>query len=100
MMDRKSDAVDMVSALTCRRRRASRQAAGPRSARAPDDRERDILSLMAEGRSKQAIGEALFLSARTIESHAGSIFSKLGFAPKDADDRRVLAVLTFLDAQS
>jgi DNA-binding NarL/FixJ family response regulator len=63
------------------------------------DRERDILALMAEGRSNQAIGERLFLSPRTIESHVGSIFAKLGFAPRNDDNRRVLAVLTFLDAQ-
>jgi DNA-binding NarL/FixJ family response regulator len=63
------------------------------------DRERDILALMAEGRSNQAIGERLFLSPRTIESHVGSIFGKLGFAPRNGDNRRVLAVLTFLDAQ-
>jgi DNA-binding NarL/FixJ family response regulator len=63
------------------------------------DRERDILALMAEGRSNQAIGERLFLSARTIESHVGSIFSKLDLPPRGDDNRRVLAVLTFLDAQ-
>ncbi len=64
------------------------------------DRERDILALMAEGRSNHAIGEHLFLSARTVESHVGSIFSKLRLAPSNDDNRRVLAVLTFLDAQA
>ena len=62
------------------------------------DREREILALMAEGRSNQAIGERIYLSARTVESHVSSIFSKLGLPPKPNDNRRVLAVLTFLDA--
>ena len=63
-------------------------------------REQDILALMAEGRSNAAIGERLFLSARTIESHVGQIFSKLGLPQNDVDNRRVLAVLAYLDAQA
>ena len=62
------------------------------------ERERDILALMAEGRSNQAIGDACSLSAKTVETHVSSIFSKLGLPPKHDDNRRVLAVLKFLEA--
>jgi DNA-binding NarL/FixJ family response regulator len=59
-------------------------------------REREVLSLMAEGRSNRAICEKLFLSPKTIESHVNSIFTKLRLAPAPDDHRRVLAVLAFL----
>jgi DNA-binding NarL/FixJ family response regulator len=59
-------------------------------------RERDILALMAQGRSNRAIGERLFLSPKTIETHVGAIFSKLGLLPAADDHRRVLAVITYL----
>jgi DNA-binding NarL/FixJ family response regulator len=60
------------------------------------DRERDVLRLMAEGRSNHAIGARLFLSPRTVEAHIRSIFTKLDLSPAPDDHRRVLAVLAFL----
>jgi DNA-binding NarL/FixJ family response regulator len=73
---------------------------GRRRARSPlndlSDREREILALMAQGRSNQAISERLHLSERTVESHVGSIFSKLGLEPTTDDHRRVMAVLLHL----
>jgi DNA-binding NarL/FixJ family response regulator len=59
-------------------------------------REREILALMAEGRSNQGIAERLTLELKTIEGHVGQIFSKLGLEPAGDDHRRVLAVLTYL----
>jgi DNA-binding NarL/FixJ family response regulator len=59
-------------------------------------REREVLSLMAEGRSNQAIAERLVLEPKTVEGHVGTIFSKLGLEPTAQSHRRVLAVLTFL----
>jgi DNA-binding NarL/FixJ family response regulator len=60
------------------------------------DREREIIELMAEGRSNHAISERLVVSPRTIESHVRTIFQKLELAPADDDHRRVLAVLAYL----
>jgi DNA-binding NarL/FixJ family response regulator len=60
------------------------------------DRERDVLRLIAEGRSNKAIGEALFLSPKTIETHIRQIFLKLDIAESPESHRRVLAVLAFL----
>jgi DNA-binding NarL/FixJ family response regulator len=59
-------------------------------------REQDILALMAQGRSNRAISERLFLSPKTVETHVGAIFTKLGLLPAADDHRRVLAVLTYL----
>jgi DNA-binding NarL/FixJ family response regulator len=59
-------------------------------------RERDILALMAQGRSNHAIGGQLFLSPKTVETHIGAIFAKLGLLPAPDDHRRVLAVITYL----
>ena len=59
-------------------------------------REREVLELMAEGRSNQAIGQRLFISPRAVEKHVTSIFVKLGLPAAAEDHRRVLAVLRFL----
>ena len=60
------------------------------------DRERDVLSLIAEGRSNRAIGKSLFLSSRAVERHVQAIFRKLGLPDTEDDNRRVLAVLALL----
>ena len=62
------------------------------------DREREVLSLMAQGMSNAALADALHLSLKTVESYVSSIFVKLGLAPDSREHRRVLAVLTFLRA--
>jgi len=62
------------------------------------DREREVLGLMAEGRSNQAIAERLVVTVKTIETHIASIFSKLALEPEQDNHRRVLAVLTYLRA--
>jgi DNA-binding NarL/FixJ family response regulator/class 3 adenylate cyclase len=59
-------------------------------------REREVLELMAEGRSNQAIAERLVITLRAVEKHVTSIFGKLRLPATDQDHRRVLAVLTFL----
>lgn len=62
------------------------------------ERERDLLALMAEGRSNSAIARRMYLSPKTVETHVRSIFTKLGLAPDEGDNRRVLAVIKFLRA--
>ena len=59
-------------------------------------REREVLELMAEGRTNAAIAERLVVTERAVEKHVTSIFGKLGLSPAPEDHRRVLAVLTFL----
>jgi DNA-binding NarL/FixJ family response regulator len=61
-------------------------------------RERDVLALMAQGRSNAAVAAILVVSERSVEKHIGNIFSKLDLAPSDADHRRVLAVLRYLES--
>jgi len=62
------------------------------------DRERDVLALMAEGRSNSAIAQRLFVSEKAVAKHSTSIFVKLGLPPSEDDNRRVLAVLAYLNA--
>ena len=61
-------------------------------------REREVLSLMAQGRSNGAIASELVITERAVEKHVTSIFGKLDLAPAAADHRRVLAVLAYLRA--
>jgi DNA-binding NarL/FixJ family response regulator len=60
-------------------------------------REREVLELMAEGRSNSAIAQRLFVSEKAVSKHSTSIFAKLDLPPSDDDNRRVLAVLAYLN---
>jgi serine/threonine-protein kinase len=82
---------EVVSELLVRRRR--QDLVGQLS-----EREREVLRLMAEGRSNAAIAASLHLTEKTVEGHVRMIFSKLGLEPAAEDHRRVLAVLTYLKA--
>ena len=82
---------EVVSQLVGRARRDD-----PLDALTP--REREVLELMAEGRSNNAIAEHMVVTERAVEKHVTSIFGKLGLAPAPEDHRRVLAVLAFLRA--
>ncbi|QKW40843.1 response regulator transcription factor [Actinomadura sp. NAK00032] len=62
-------------------------------------REREVLRLMAEGRSNAAIASALFVTEKTVSKHINSIFGKLGLPRSEDDNRRVLAVVAYLDAE-
>ncbi|HEY2126959.1 MAG TPA: response regulator transcription factor [Streptosporangiaceae bacterium] len=61
-------------------------------------REREVLALMAEGRSNAAIAQRLFVTEKAVSKHTTSIFTKLNLAPSEDDNRRVLAVLSFLNS--
>jgi DNA-binding NarL/FixJ family response regulator len=83
---------EVVSTMLGRRRRDD-----PLSELTP--REREVLELMAEGRSNSAIAEHLVVTERAVEKHVTNIFGKLGLAATNDDHRRVLAVLTFVQAR-
>jgi DNA-binding NarL/FixJ family response regulator len=78
-------------------KRRSAQAASPLLGLT--DRERDVLAEMATGRSNTAIGKVLFMSDRAVEKHITSVFQKLGLSEETEVNRRVSAVVTFLEAQ-
>ena len=82
---------EVVARLMARRTRS-----GPLAALTP--REREVLALMAEGRSNAAIAARLFITEKAIGKHAAGIFTRLGLAPSDDDNRRVLAVLAYLNS--
>ena len=60
------------------------------------EREREVIALLAEGRTNQAIGDTLRIATKTVETHVNAIFSKLNLEPAEDDNRRVLAVLAYL----
>jgi DNA-binding NarL/FixJ family response regulator len=68
--------------------------AGPLGSLSP--RERDVLELVAEGRSNKAIGERLVITQRAVQKHVSTIFNKLGLPAGEHDDRRILAVLAYV----
>jgi len=74
---------------------ASRARDQPLAALTP--REREVLGLMAEGRSNAAIAGRMFITEKAVSKHTNNIFSKLGLPPSEDDNRRVLAVLTYLN---
>ena len=109
LKDRVADAAEFVGALervaaggtaldpevVTKLMRASRQIGGLGGL---TPREREVLELMAEGRSNAAIAEAMVISSGAVEKHVASIFGKLGLPSSEADNRRVLAVLQYLRA--
>jgi DNA-binding NarL/FixJ family response regulator len=79
---------EVVSSLM--KRHATRSALTPR--------EREVLALVAQGRSNAAIAAELFISQKVVEKHVASIFDKLGLAQSDNDNRRVLAAIRYLES--
>jgi DNA-binding NarL/FixJ family response regulator len=107
LKDRVADVRDFVDAVrrvaeggTAMDPEAVAQLLGGRTDDGPLDdltpREREVLGLMAEGRTNHAIADALVVTDGAVEKHVSNIFGKLGLPPSDADHRRVLAVLAFL----
>jgi serine/threonine-protein kinase PknK len=76
---------------------AARRRHDPLAALSP--RETEVLALMAEGRSNAGIGEALWVAEGTVEKHVKSILQKLDLHETGSDHRRVLAVITYLEAR-
>jgi DNA-binding NarL/FixJ family response regulator len=83
---------EVVAQILARRRSSAVDSLTPR--------EREVLTLMAEGRSNQAIAEALVVTPGAVEKHVSSIFGKLELPANDEDNRRVLAVLAYLRTDS
>ena len=81
---------DVISALLARRSRDE-----PLAALTP--REREVLGLMAEGRSNAAIAARMFITDKAVSKHSNAIFAKLGLPPSEEDNRRVRAVLAYLE---
>jgi DNA-binding NarL/FixJ family response regulator len=107
LKDRVADVREFVEAVrrvaqggTAMDPEAVAQLLGGRSGDSPLDeltpREREVLELMAEGRTNHAIAERMVVTEGAVEKHVSNIFGKLGLPPSDADHRRVLAVLAFL----
>ena len=81
---------DVVAALLARR-------SGDEPLAALTPREREVLSLMAEGRSNAAIAARMFVTEKAVSKHSNNIFAKLGLEQSEEDNRRVLAVLAYLE---
>ncbi|MBL1105708.1 response regulator transcription factor [Streptomyces sp. 5-8] len=81
---------EVVSRLLARRARDA-------SVGSLSEREREVLELVAQGRSNAGIAQALFVTEKAVAKHIGNIFTKLGLLQADTDNRRVLAVLAYLD---
>jgi DNA-binding NarL/FixJ family response regulator len=107
LKDRVADVREFVEAVrrvaqggTAMDPEAVAQLLGGRSDDSPLDeltpREREVLELMAEGRTNHAIAERMVVTEGAVEKHVSNIFGKLGLPPSDVDHRRVLAVLAFL----
>jgi DNA-binding NarL/FixJ family response regulator len=82
---------DLVRALVTRQRTRD-------PLRELSERERAVLTLMAEGRSNTGIAARLYLSPKTVERNVAAVFGKLGLPPDNDDNRRVLAVIAYLRA--
>lgn len=95
-LERLQDGECVVDPTIVSRLLGRRQATGPLDELT--DRERDVLALLAEGRSNKGICERLFLSPKTVEGHVKHIFQKLNIDASVDDHRRVLAVITYLRA--
>ena len=102
LKDRVADVSDFIEAITSVARGGTvldpevvRQLFS-RHADALTGREREVLALIAQGRSNTAIASALFISPGVVEKHVASIFAKLGLPPSDSDNRRVIAAIRYL----